>query len=310
MVDESYGNRYKKRGINSLTMQQPQSSRPLAISVDVEEYYHAANLSSVCPVRSWRELPTRVEHSTQKILDLFDVYNQKGTFFVLGYSAKKCPGIVKEIVSRGHELASHGYAHKIAYLQNRKQFLQDVRRSKILLEDIGGVEVRGYRAPNFSIRDENIWAYEILREAGYMYDSSLYPVYHDRYGNPHRSLSPEIRETRNGPLVILPLTVFQFRFSGFEMRMPIAGGAYWRLLHERIIKYLISRNLNNTDIPVVCYFHPWEVDPDQPYFSSLPLSKKIRHYLGISRFENKLASIMSKYTSTTLYEIAGRYTPK
>jgi polysaccharide deacetylase family protein (PEP-CTERM system associated) len=284
-------------------MQQLQSLRPLAISVDVEEYYHAANLSSVCPVRNWSTFPSRVEFATQKILDLFDVYKQKGTFFVLGYCARKHPGIVKEIVSRGHEVASHGYAHKIAYLQNRKQFLHDIRRSKMLLEDITGKEVKGYRAPNFSIRDENLWAYEMLRNAGYSYDSSLYPVRHDRYGNPHRSVVPEIRETESGPLIIMPLTVFTRRFLNFNIRIPVAGGAYWRLLPEVVIRYMLSDNLVNTDIPVICYLHPWELDSEQPFFSSLSVEKKLRHYSGISGFENKLASIMSHYTSVTISEI-------
>jgi polysaccharide deacetylase family protein (PEP-CTERM system associated) len=283
--------------------QELQSKRTLAISVDVEEYYHAANLSNVCPVKSWHEMPSRLEFSTRKILDIFDRTAQKGTFFVLAYSGKRFPAIVREIVDRGHELASHGYAHKIAYFQNKKQFFQDVKRSKLILEDISGKEVIGYRAPNFSIRDENIWAYDVLTELGFKYDSSLYPVMHDRYGNIHRSRSPETRKTNYGELKIFPLTVYQ-PFEVFpKFRVPIAGGAYWRLFPEIIIRNLLSKNLLNSDDPVICYLHPWEIDSNQPYFSSLSISKKLRHYYGIKTFEKKVESLIRNFKSIKIRDL-------
>ncbi len=248
-------------------------------------------------------MPSRLEYSTRRVLDIFDETNQKGTFFVLGYCARRYPHIVKEIVSRGHELASHGYAHKIAYYQNRKQFFRDVQRSKLLLEDISGVQVLGYRAPNFSIKDENIWAYEVLKEVGYEYDSSLYPVYHDRYGNPHRSIAPEVRETGNGAISIFPLTIFQLSFLKRSFRIPVAGGAYWRLLPEPLIRAMLSRNLATTNIPVICYLHPWEIDSGQPYFASLSAGKKMRHYYRVGGFERKLKNIMSCFSSVPIREL-------
>lgn len=285
---------------NNSTVDQSKMLRSLSITVDVEEYYHAANLLPVCPIKAWHQLPSRLEYSMNRVLDLFDAYNQKGTFFVLGYCAKKNPKIVKDIVGRGHELASHGYAHKIAYLQNEKQFYQDVLRAKKILEDITGELVEGYRAPNFSIRDQNLWAYDLLAKAGYRYDSSLYPVYHDRYGNPHRSVAPEQIETEHGPIQVMPLTLYSLSALGKNVRVPIAGGAYWRLLPEKIISFLLRKNLEKTKLPVICYFHPWEIDGGQPYFASLPASKRFRHYMNLSGFEAKLSKIFSRFTSIPL----------
>jgi polysaccharide deacetylase family protein (PEP-CTERM system associated) len=286
-------------------MPQLQSSDTLAISVDVEEYFHAANLSDVCPVKLWHGLPSRVEYSTHRLLDLFDEYDQKGTFFFLGYCAGKYPALVREIVNRGHELASHGYAHKSAYLQNRKQFERDTRRSKSLLEDISGIEVIGYRAPNFSIRDENLWAYDVLCDAGYRYDSSLYPVYHHRYGNPYRSTEPDYRTTESGTILILPLLTFSLGLPGRSgLRFPVAGGAYWRVLPSQCISWILSSTLSNAESPVICYFHPWETDPDQPFFSSLSPGRKIRHYTGLSGFEKKLKYVFSRFRSGTIQEVA------
>jgi polysaccharide deacetylase family protein (PEP-CTERM system associated) len=285
-------------------MTQIESSEPLAISVDVEEYFHATNLASACPITSWRDLPSRVAYSTNRLLDLFDTYNMKGTFFVLGYCAKRDPSLVREIVSRGHELGSHGFAHKIAYLQNEKQFYRDITRSKDLLEDIAGISVEGYRAPNFSIRDQNLWAYDLIKKAGYRYDSSLYPVYHDRYGNPHRSMVPEVRDTLYGPLLVLPLTLFQAKILGRDMRIPIAGGAYWRIFPKVFIKYALSKVQKKSEGPVICYLHPWEIDGDQPYFDSLSISKKIRHYNGLRNFEERIGYFMQNFSFVPIRDSA------
>jgi polysaccharide deacetylase family protein (PEP-CTERM system associated) len=290
--------------VRTHSMTQIESLEPLAISVDVEEYFHAANLASACPIKSWSDLPSRVAYSTKRLLDFFDAYNVKGTFFVLGYCAKREPSMVREIVSRGHELASHGFAHKIAYLQNEKQFYRDIKRSKDLLEDTAGVVVDGYRAPNFSIRDQNLWAYDLIKKAGYRYDSSLYPVYHDRYGNPHRSMVPEVRNTAYGPLLILPLTLFRANILGRDMRIPTAGGAYWRIFPKLFIKYALNRAQKESKGPVICYLHPWEIDGEQPYFDSLTASQKLRHYIGLRTFEKRISYFMQHFSFIPIRDAA------
>ena len=273
----------------------------ICLSVDVEEYFHAANLAEVCPIREWHTLPSRVKETTSKLLDIFDITNSKGTFFILGYTARSCPEIVKEIKNRGHEIASHGFAHKIAYFQNHKQFLRDVSKAKKLLEDISGSKIHGYRAPNFSITDKNIWAYECLVQAGYSYDSSLYPVHHDRYGNPHRKSTPENRNIDGESLTILPLAVLTS--SLLNLKVPIAGGAYWRLLPRSAINLALSsaiRQASTLGIKPICYLHPWEIDTQQPYFPNLSASKKIRHYFGVRGFENKIRLILERFGSVTI----------
>ena len=273
------------------------STPKICLSVDVEEYFHAANLSSVCPIKNWHNLPSRVEQSTYKLLDCFDQNQSKGTFFVLAYCAKRYPNLIKEIKKRGHEIASHGYAHKIAYLQSEKQFSRDIRRSKQIIEDITGESIKGYRAPNFSITEKNKWAYECLINSGYIYDSSLNPVAHSRYGNTHRKTTPEIIVYDSKKLIILPLTTYTLTN---KIRIPIAGGAYWRLLPKSLIIRLLKSNTSHTSLAPICYLHPWEVDPEQPYFSQIPTSKKIRHYYGQSTFLYKVDSILKIFKSDSI----------
>ncbi|HMO18608.1 MAG TPA: DUF3473 domain-containing protein [Oligoflexia bacterium] len=275
----------------------------IALTIDLEEYFHAANLAEVCPIKSWSYLPSRVEMSCDILLDTFDRYKQKGTFFVLGYCARANPGLIKKISQRGHEIASHGFAHKIAYFQNRKQFFRDVDKSKKLLEDISGIKVHGYRAPNFSIRDENLWAYDELTKAGYTYDSSLYPVYHHRYGNPHRSLLPEERSTDYGKLLVLPLAVYLLNLGLKEFRLPVAGGAYWRFL-PRFLTATALKQIEKERTPVICYLHPWEIDYGQPHFANLSLGKKIRHYYGVKSLTSKLDYFMSKFNFSSIKNVS------
>ncbi len=281
-------------------MQKPQQN--ICLTVDVEEYFHAANLKSECPIRSWNRLPSRIEESTENLLDIFDKSDAKGTFFILGYSAKTFPSLVKLIKSRGHEIASHGYAHKIAYHQNYKQFKRDVERSKKLLEDITGEEIFGYRAPNFSIVKSNLWAYDALIEAGYKYDSSLNPVHHHRYGNVERSRHPEwITGKNNKKLLVLPLNTFKLK--GMPFPLPIAGGAYWRLLPFKIIDKAVRYNIKNGSDKYgspICYVHPWEIDPQQPYFPKLSANNRIRHYVGIKNFAAKINRILENFHSTSI----------
>lgn len=276
----------------------------ICLSVDVEEYFHAANLSEVCGIKTWNKLPSTVEKNTLDLLDIFDQTSSKGTFFVLGYVAKRLPKLVKEIFSRGHEIASHGLNHKIAYLQNHKQFLSDIARAKKILEDIIGNEVIGYRAPNFSITNKNLWAYNSLISAGYRYDSSLHPVSHSRYGNTHRGASPEILSNKLNQLTILPLTTCKTFFGN----IPMAGGAYWRLYPSSILNFLLGTQVSPNKPFPICYIHPWEIDYIQPYFPQISLNKRIRHYYGIESFGDRIKNILTLYKSERIdkaYQLIG-----
>lgn len=269
----------------------------ISLTVDVEEYYHAANLAEVCPIKRWHFLPQRAVYSTNKTLDIFDAHSQKGTFFVLASLAKKHPEIVREIVGRGHEVASHGYAHKIAYNQSPLQFFSDIERAKKILEDLSGQKVTGYRAPNFSITNKNLNCYDLLTKAGYQYDSSLYPVRHRRYGNLHRAKEPEVRLTEFGPLKIYPLATYSL---SDKIRIPIAGGAYWRLFPRFLISRLIASLNKEANYPLIFYFHPWELDYEQPHFKDLSFFTRIKHYHGQRSFPDTLNAFLTTYQSTPI----------
>jgi polysaccharide deacetylase family protein (PEP-CTERM system associated) len=274
------------------------SNHKASLTVDVEEYYHASNLDQVLGPKNWHKLPSRVENSTRLLLDIFDTYQAKGTFFTLGCTAKRHPQLVKEIVARGHELASHGYGHRIVYDYSRKYFYRDVRKSKLVLEDISGLEIKGYRAPNFSIIEDVRWAYEELARAGYSYDSSLYPVRHPRYGNIHRSLFPENIKTSSGEILVIPLSVYSL-FDKY--RLGIAGGGWWRLLPKILINSCLRSVVK--DRPLNCYLHPWELDPGQPRYEELSRLSKFRHYTGLEEFPDTISKFLEEFGSVPLKEV-------
>ena len=273
-----------------------------SLSVDVEEYFHASNLEVVAPPRDWHRLQSRVVPSTEQILEMFARTNCKGTFFILGYVAARHPALVRAIAAQGHEIASHGYSHRLAFSQTPKQFFRDVLRSKRLLEDISGKPVLGYRAPSFSIRSGNSWAYDCLLEAGYRYDSSLYPIRHPRYANQDRPLASVTLDREKGKLFIMPLAVQDLHFFGREIRLPVAGGAYWRLFPRSYIHWALSgldrkRSFN-------CYIHPWEVDAAQPRFEQLSFLTKLRHYGGVKTFANTVEHFLRSFKFAPLEEVA------
>jgi polysaccharide deacetylase family protein (PEP-CTERM system associated) len=267
-----------------------------SISVDVEEYFHANNLEPVAPPARWCRLPRRSADSTYHLLDLFDRHRTKATFFVLGYVARRSPQLVREIAARGHEIASHGYAHRLAYTQTPKQFLRDVVRARRLLEDLSGTPVVGYRAPSFSIRSDNDWAYDALVQAGYVYDSSLFPIRHPRYGNREQGTGPRRIRRAAGELFLLPLAVGTRRVLGREIRLPAAGGAYWRLLPLCYNLWVLRGIQRQSQQGFHCYFHPWECDAGQPVFSELSFLTKLRHYGGIKKFESRIERFLQEFT--------------
>ena len=279
-----------------------------ALSVDVEEYFHANNLAPVAPSSSWSTLPHRADYSTRLVLDILDQRGVKATFFVLGYVADKFPTLAREIASRGHEIASHGYAHCLAYEQTPDEFFKDVERTKKLLEDQSGQRVIGYRAPSFSIVEDNLWAYDELQRAGYVYDSSLHPIRHPRYSNVSRSLLPHRYPCQNGAsMLILPLAAREINLFGSKFRLPAAGGAYWRLLPKFYCQLILRAINSSSNSGFIAYTHPWEFDTGQPVFKRLPWLTRRRHYGGIDHFRETFSSFLDKFNFTTIVNYAAAY---
>lgn len=263
-----------------------------ALTIDVEDYFQVNAFAKLVRYDQWDSFPLRVDRNTLRILDLLDSFSIKATFFVLGWVAERLPVLVPEIHRRGHEVACHGYAHELIYAIGPERFRADIRRSKAILEDQCGVKVNGYRAPSYSITRQSLWALEILVEEGFSYDSSIFPVLHDTYGIPDAERFPNTIKTGAGPLVEFPLTTLPFQLGWKKMHLPIAGGGYLRLLPAAVIRRgIVSINKNERQ-PAVLYFHPWEIDPEQPRIKA-GMKSTFRHYLNLDKTEDKLKSILS-----------------
>jgi polysaccharide deacetylase family protein (PEP-CTERM system associated) len=263
------------------------------VSVDVEDYFHAEVFSGVVDRSRWDSYASRVEGNTRRLLELLGDLNLHGTFFVLGWVAERFPGLVREIAAGGHELACHSYWHRLIYKLDRAEFREDTSRAKNVIEQAAGQAVYGYRAPTYSVIDRSVWALEILAELGFTYDSSIYPIRHDRYGMPGAPRSPFRFQTPSGPMTEFPITTF--RLAGHNM--PVGGGGYLRLL-PRFYTRMGLKRVQKEGVPIVIYIHPWEVDPGQP---TLPVSLKsrLRHYTNLSRTFDRFQSVLQagKYTS-------------
>lgn len=258
------------------------------LSFDVEDWFNVENLREACPAGSWDSFELRVEANTDRILGLLAKHGAKATFFVLGWIAEKRPGLVKSIADAGHEVASHGYSHQLITRMTKESFRDDVERSKRLLEDITGLKVAGYRAPNFSITDSTAWALDILRGAGFEYDSSIFPTsFHDRYGFKNID-GCGIFKFENG-LAEIPLSVY--RIAGFNF--PVAGGAYFRLLPYAALR-AAYRGMNRGGKPFVFYLHPWEMDEGQPRVD-VKASYRLRHYGNIARTAHKMERLLGDF---------------
>jgi len=261
-----------------------------ALTIDVEDYFQVSAFARHIARDTWDRLPCRVERNVDVILALLDDHKAHATYFTLGWIAERYPHLVRRIVEQGHELASHGYAHLRASDQSREEFRQDITRAKALLEDIGGVAVKGYRAPSFSIGRGNLWALECLSEAGYRYSSSVYPIRHDHYGMPD---APRFAFYPNGcnGLLELPVTTV----SLFNRNLPAGGGGYFRLLPYRVSRWCLKR-VNAVDRqPCVFYFHPWEIDPGQPRQRGINLKTRFRHYVNLSSMERRIRSLCKDF---------------
>lgn len=275
---------------------------PNTISIDVEQYYHAANLSRVAPRQRWPYLPSRIIESITLTLALLKQSNTKATFFVLGTVARRNKQLVRSIAEAGHEIASHGFRHQLAYEQTPRAFYRDVASARKLLEDISGTKVIGYRAPNFSITDQNPWAHDLLFEAGYRYDSSVFPTKHPRYSNLDKPKVAYFQSLeRQRKLVVFPLAVAQLNVGTSVFPCPVGGGAYWRLLPRSYIKWGLDQ-LKQNEIPANCYLHPWEIDAQQPVFADLSPLTKLRHYGGTKTFARRFLWFVQQYNFTSCAE--------
>lgn len=264
-------------------------NRPIrnAMTVDVEDYFQVQAFAGCVERSAWDGLTSRVEANVDRILDQFAATGTSATFFTLGWIAERHKPMVRRIVAAGHELASHGYDHTRADAQDPAAFGEDARRTRLMLEDIGGVAVRGYRAATFSIGARNTWAFRVLEDAGYAYSSSVNPIRHDLYGMPDAPRVPFRPD--GGALWEIPMTALR----AFGRNWPCSGGGYFRLLPYGAFRCGLS--LVNRDRPGVFYFHPWEIDPDQPRIEGASWKSRFRHYTNLSRMAARLDRLLRDF---------------
>jgi polysaccharide deacetylase family protein (PEP-CTERM system associated) len=316
------------------------------LTIDVEDYFMVSGFEKVVGRSDWESFESRVERNTHKILDTIDSAASRreeteaparpirGTFFCLGWVGRRYPHLIREIHARGHEIASHSYEHRMIFSMSPEEFREDVRKTKAILEDASGREVVGFRAPSYSITEKTLWALEILAEEGYEYDSSIFPVHHDRYGIPdaprfpyivfkagernfefiplrpeERSMKgPEKRNGKNSPGLLVrsgldeapagARAMIEFPLSTlrlFGQNLPVAGGGYFRLLPSFATQWAAGRISGQEGLPFIFYLHPWEVDPDQPRVSGLSLLSGFRHYLNLAKTEGRLRDLLRKF---------------
>lgn len=286
--------------------------RPVnALTVDVEDYFQVSAFERCVDRESWDSYPLRVERNTGRILDLLAARGVKGTFFVLGWVARRCPALVRDIHRRGHEVACHGYGHQRVTQLSRAAFREDVRMSKALLEDLTGEGVLGYRAPSYSIARGTLWAFDELVEAGYRYDSSVFPIRHDLYGipdwprfpfllkpvgdawEPVPGVVPTLSEGREkGALVEFPITTLRRCGVG----IPIAGGGYFRFFPYLFTRWGLDRINRGEGRPFVFYLHPWEIDPEQPRIAGAAAKSRFRHYLNLDKTQARLERLLVDFS--------------
>lgn len=269
-----------------------------AMTVDVEDYFHVGAFENDISRDDWNDLPCRVERNTHKVLELFHRNNIKATFFTLGWVCKRYPELIKEIHNQGHEIASHSVNHDRVFNLSKIDFIKDIKDSKALLEDTIGEAILGYRAPSFSIGEKNIWALECLKEAGYIYSSSVYPIKHDHYGMP---TAPRFafQPINNSEFLEMPVTTFEL----LNKKLPCGGGGYFRLLPYSLSRMAMKR-VNKVDKePCIFYFHPWEIDPEQPIQENASFKSKFRHYTNLSVMESKIERLFSDFSWGRMDEV-------
>jgi len=264
-----------------------------ALTIDVEDYFQVSALAPHIPRDRWDSMPCRVERNIERLLALLEKRGARATFFTLGWIAQRYPGVVRDIVAGGHEIASHGFGHRRASEQSPAEFASDIRQAKAILEEIAGRAVHGYRAPSFSIGTDNLWAFDTIAAAGYTYSSSVYPVRHDHYGMPDAPRFPY--RLPNG-LLEIPVTTTQL----WGRNLPAGGGGYFRLAPYRISRWAIARVNRLDGKPAIFYLHPWEIDPEQPRVPGVSLKTRFRHYVNLHRTEDRLGRLLADFRWDTV----------
>jgi polysaccharide deacetylase family protein (PEP-CTERM system associated) len=261
------------------------------MTVDVEDYFHVSVFDGILPRSRWDQMESRVTRNTERLLEAFDTAGTRATFFVLGWVAERFPSLVRRIAAEGHEIASHGTAHRLVYDITPQAFREDVRRSKAVLESAGGRPVLGYRAPSYSITPRSLWAIDILIEEGYCYDASIFPIHHDRYGIPVSARHPFRLDRARGFIIEAPASTV--RWGPFNV--PVAGGGYFRILPYWWTRCGIARLNRHEGRPAIFYLHPWEIDPDQPRLDVGCLGR-FRHYRNLDRCEARLMRLLKDFS--------------
>ena len=266
-----------------------------AMTVDVEDYFHVSVFERVVAPTAWDTMESRVVDNTMRLLEIFEAHRVRATFFILGWVAERHPALVRAIVARQHEIASHGYAHQLIYNQTPQAFREDVRRAKHILEDAAGVSVGGYRAPSFSVTARSLWALDVLIEEGHWYDASIFPIRHDRYGIPDAPRHPHAIARGTGSIAEVPGSTVRLG----PLNLPIAGGGYFRILPYAWTRFGIARVNAVEREGVVFYIHPWEVDPEQPRLPATSLGR-FRHYRNLHKTEQRLRRLLTEFSFSTV----------
>jgi polysaccharide deacetylase family protein (PEP-CTERM system associated) len=259
-----------------------------ALTIDVEDYFQVSAFDRHIDRATWDQMPCRVERNVEQLLALLQEHRAHATFFMLGWVAQRYPALVRCIVDQGHELASHGYGHQRASDLDHAAFSDDIRRAKALLEDLSGAAVLGYRAPSFSIGKSNLWAFDCIAAAGYRYSSSVYPVRHDHYGMPD---APRFPYRVCDGLTEIPVTTTRV----FGRNLPAGGGGYFRLAPYHVSRWAIARVNRREHRPAIFYFHPWEIDPEQPRVAGVGAKTRFRHYLNLHRTHARLRRLLTDF---------------
>ena len=274
-----------------------------ALTIDVEDYYHVSAFEKVVRLEDWEQYESRVEKNTDRVLAMLDDMHVKATFFILGWVAQRHPQLVRRIVSAQHEVACHGYTHRRIHMLTPEEFRHEIRQAKGVIEDAGGVPVLGYRAPSYSVTTRTLWALNILAEEGFKYDSSIFPVRHDLYGIPgYERFAHVLYGQGTQPIVELPLSTARM----LGINIPVAGGGYLRLLPYALTHLGIRRINHKEQQPAIIYFHPWEIDPEQPRIQA-GWKSRFRHYTNLSRMEAKLRKLLSSFAFAPIREVYAGY---
>lgn len=276
---------------------EPSKKRIHAMTVDVEDYYQVSAFENVISPKDWDRWPSRVVQNTERLLTVFDQASIKATFFILGWVAERNPGLVKSIHAQGHEIASHGYSHQLIYKQSPKVFREETAKSKTILENLIQQPVTGYRAASYSITAKSLWALDTLAELGFTWDSSIFPVHHDRYGITGSPRSPYNIITNNGsPITEFPLTTAQV----FGQTVPAAGGGYFRQYPYILSRWLFKKASSDSGESQIFYLHPWEIDPGQPRIPGASWFSRFRHYTNLGRCETRLEQLLQDFNFSTV----------